>query len=119
MRIASILENQTIEKRIAITPEIVKKYVALGFEVALSENYGEHLGFSDNEYKKLGVNISKDEKEIIRSADIIVQLGLPSDENLSLLNKNQTLIGVFNPHTNREKIKNLSKKNINVFSLLV
>jgi len=117
MRIVSVLENQTIEKRIAITPEIVKKYIALGFEVALSENYGEHLGFSDNEYKKLGVNISKDEKEIIRSADIIVQLGLPSDENLSLLNKNQTLIGVFNPHTNKEKIENLSKKNINVFSL--
>jgi NAD(P) transhydrogenase subunit alpha len=117
MRIVSILENQTIEKRIAITPEIVKKYIALGFEVALSENYGEHLGFSDNEYKKLGVNISKDEKEIIRSSDIIVQLGLPSDENLSLLNKNHTLIGVFNPHTNKEKIENLSKKNINVFSL--
>jgi NAD(P) transhydrogenase subunit alpha len=85
--------------------------------VSLPENYGEHLGFSDNEYKELGVNISKDEKEIIRSADIIVQLGLPSDENLSLLNKNQTLIGVFNPHTNKEKIENLSKKNINVFSL--
>ena len=117
MRIVSVLENQTIEKRIAITPEIVKKYIALGFEVSLPENYGEHLGFSDNEYKELGVNISKDEKEIIRSADIIVQLGLPSDENLSLLNKNQTLIGVFNPHTNKEKIENLSKKNINVFSL--
>ena len=117
MRIVSILENQKIEKRIAITPEIAKKYVALGFEVALSENYGKHLGFSDDEYKRLGVNISKDEKEIIRSADIIVQLGLPSNENLSLLNKNQTLIGVFNPHIYKEKIENLFKKNINVFSL--
>jgi len=117
MRIVSLLENQKIEKRVAITPEIAKKYLALGFEVALSENYGKHLGFSNNEYKELGVNISKDEKEIIRSADIIVQLDLPSDENLTLLNKNQTLIGVFNSHTNKEKIKNLSKKNINVFSL--
>ena len=38
-------------------------------------------------------------------------------KNLSLLKENQTLIGVFNPHTNKEKIENLSKKNINVFSL--
>ena len=30
MKIGSILENQKIEKRIAITPEIVKKYTALG-----------------------------------------------------------------------------------------
>ena len=77
MRIVSFLENQKIEKRIAITPEIAKKYIALGFEVSLSENYGEHLGFDDNEYKELGVKIFKDEKEIINSADIIVQLGLP------------------------------------------
>ena len=77
MRIVSVSENQKIEKRIAITPDIAKKYIALGFEVSLSENYGEHLGFKDNEYKELGVKISKDEKEIINSADIIVQLGLP------------------------------------------
>ena len=40
-----------------------------------------------------------------------------SDENLSRLNQNQTLIGVFNPYANKEKIENLSKNNINIFSL--
>ncbi len=117
MRIGSVLENQKIEKRIAITPDIAKKYIALGFEVALSEKYGEHLGFKDKDYKELGVEISKDEKEIINSADIIVQLGLLSDDNLLLLKENQTLIGVLNPHINKEKIEKLSKKNINIFSL--
>ena len=117
MRIVSILENQLVEKRIAITPDIAKKYVALGFEVILSEKYGEHLGFNDNDYKELGVVVSKNEAEALSSADIIVQLGLLSDENLALLKENQILVGVFNPHTNKEKIKNLSKKNINVFSL--
>ena len=76
MRIVSILENRNFEKRIAITPEIAKKYIALGCELSLTENYGEHLGFRDKEYKELGVKISKDEKEIINSADVIVQLGL-------------------------------------------
>ena len=117
MRIVSVLENQKIEKRIAITPDIAKKYIALGFEVALSEKYGEHLGFKDKDYKELGVEISKDEKEIINSADIIVQLGLLSDDSLLLLKENQTLIGVLNPHINKEKIEKLSKKNINIFSL--
>ena len=72
MRIASILEDRNFENRIAITPEIAKKYIALGFEVSLTENYGEHLGFRDQEYKELGVKISKDEKEIINSADVIL-----------------------------------------------
>jgi len=47
MRIVSILEDVNFEKRIAITPEIAKKYIALGCELSLSENYGEHLGFKD------------------------------------------------------------------------
>ena len=117
MKIASILENQKIEKRIAITPEIAKKYVSIGFEVSLCENYGSHLGVKDEEYKKLGVSISKDEKEIITTADIIVQLGLLDDDKSSSLKENQTLIGVLNPYENKDKITNLVKKNINIFSL--
>ena len=80
MIIASILENQKIEKRIAITPETAKKYVSLGLEVSLSENYGNHLGIKDEEYKKLGVSILKDEKDIIVNTDIIAQLGLLDDD---------------------------------------
>ena len=57
MKIASILENQKIEKRIAITPEIAKKYISLGLEVFLPENYGSHLGIKDEDYKELGVSI--------------------------------------------------------------
>ena len=64
MRIVSVSENLKIEKRIAITPEIAKKYIELGLEVSLPENYGEHLGIKDNEYIEIGVTISKDEKEI-------------------------------------------------------
>ena len=117
MRIASVSENQKIEKRIAISPDIAKKYIDLGFEVSLSENYAEHLGFKDSEYKELGVKISKDIKEVISSADIIVQLGLPSDEIIPLIKENQMLIGILNPYNNKEKIENLVKNKINVFSL--
>jgi NAD(P) transhydrogenase subunit alpha len=117
MRIVSILENQKIEKRVAITPDIAKKYLTLGLEVSLPENYGEHLGFKDNEYLELGVKILKDEKEIINSADIIVQLGLLSDDKISLTKKNQILVGVLDPYNNKEKIKNLVKANVNSFSL--
>jgi H+-translocating NAD(P) transhydrogenase subunit alpha len=117
MRIASTLENIKIEKRIAITPEIAKKYITLGFDVSLSENYGNHLGIKDEQYKQLGVKISKDEKEIIGSSDVIVQLGLLSDEKNSSLKENQTLIGILNPYNNKSKIDNLVKRSINVFSL--
>ena len=114
MRIVSILENKKIEKRIAITPEIAKKYIALGFKISIVEKYGEHLGFNDSDYKELGVEISTNKSKVLNSADIIIQLGLLSDENLSDLKENQTLIGVFNPYNNKEKMEKLSKKNINL-----
>ena len=117
MKIGSILENQSIEKRIAITPEVVKKYISLGFEICLIKNYGTHLGINDENYLNVGAKISKDEKEILKSSDIIVQLGMLSDEKSSLIKENQIIVGVLNPYINKEKLENLAKKKINLFSL--
>ena len=111
MRIGSVLENQEYEKRISITPDVVKKYTSLGFEVLLSENYGRHIGINDNEYLKLGVKISKDDKEILSSSDIIVQLGMLSNEKSSIMKESQILIGVLNPYVNKDKLESLVKKN--------
>ena len=112
MKVGSISENKALEKRIAITPEIVKKYISLGFEISLSENYGLHLGIDDKEYLDLGVKILNDEKEILSNSDIILQLGMLSEDKSSLIKENQTLIGVLNPYDNKEKLDNLVKNNL-------
>ena len=117
MRIVSVSEDKNIEKRISITPDIAKKYISNGFEISLSKNYGVHLGFKDEDYSSIGVNIYDDEKKIIESGDIIVQLSLPSKENLTYLKENQILIGVLNPYLNKETIDELIKNKINNFSL--
>ncbi len=117
MRIGSILENQNYEKRISITPEIIKKYISLGFEVCLSKNYGSHLGIEDKEYTGLGVEILDNDDEVLNNSDLILQLGILSNEKISLIKENQTLIGVFNPFENKEKLEALAKKKVNIFSL--
>ena len=117
MIIGSILENQKIENRIAVTPEIAKKYIALGFEILLTESYGSHLGINDKEYFDLGVKFLKDDKEVLDNSDIIIQLGILSDEKVSIIKENKLLIGVLNPYENKEKLEKLVKKNIKVFSL--
>jgi H+-translocating NAD(P) transhydrogenase subunit alpha len=117
MIIGSILENQDFERRIAITPEIAKKYINLDLEVLLIENYGLHLGYSDSEYKDVGVKMIKDEKEILEKSDIIVQLSLISEDKVSFIKEGKTLIGVLNPYNNKGKLETLVKKKINLFSL--
>ena len=117
MKIGSLSEDKDLEKRVSITPEIAKKYIGLGLEVYLDLNYGSHLGFDDSQYKDIGVKVLADQNDIISNTDLLVQLNLLNDDKLSKIKENQTLIGVFNPYNNKEKIETLSKKKINIFSL--
>jgi len=117
MRISSLVEDVNLEKRISVTPEIAKKYINLGFNLYLPKNYGVHLGFSDDEYKNLGVSFLDDKEELIDNTDIIIQLGLPDENELSLFKENQTLIGSLNVFSNKEKLEILKNKKINCFSL--
>ena len=109
MNLASISENHNIEKRIAITPEIAKKYISLGFDLTLPNNYGTHLGFNDEDYKNLGVNFLDNEEEIIKNSQVVIQLALPLEEKLSFFRENQTLIGSLNAFVNKEKLENLKQ----------
>ena len=65
----------------------------------------------------MGAKILNNENEILSSSDVIVQLGMLSEEKSYELKENQTLIGVLNPYNNQEILENLSKKKINIFSL--
>tara|TARA_B100001250_G_scaffold7982_1_gene6725 strand:- start:37 stop:1125 length:1089 start_codon:yes stop_codon:yes gene_type:complete len=117
MNLTSITENRETEKRIALTPEIAKKYISLGFNISLLKDYGVHLGFNDEEYKNLGVNFFNTEEELFKNSEIFIQLGLPDNDKLSLFSENQTLIGSLNAFSNKERLENLKSKKINCFSL--
>ena len=117
MIIGSISENKNSEQRIAIIPEVIKKYKSLGLEVCLSKGYGEHLGINDEEFIKEGVIFEENDEKVISKSNVLLQLNILNNENLKKLKQNQTLIGVLNPYLNGEKLKDLKEKKINCFSL--
>ena len=116
MIIGSVSENKDLEKRISITPDIVKKYISLGFKILIEKDYGIHLGFSNENYIKEGCEIENKEN-ILKKSEIILQLNLPDEKNLQIINENKSLIGIFNSHQNKEKLVSLANKKINIFSL--
>ena len=117
MIIGSIAENTKLERRVAITPDIIKKYISLGLQVCLSKDYATHLGISDKEYIQEGAKIVESEDEILKIANVILQLNILSDENLDKLKKDQILVGVLNPYVNEKKLKETTSKQIKCFSL--
>ena len=116
MIIGSVSENQDLEKRISITPDLVKKYVSLGFKIIIEKDYGEHLGFSNKEYEIEGCEIET-RNRVIEKSNIILQLNLPDNADLSLIKENKILVGIFDSHKNREKLSSLANRKINIFSL--
>ena len=117
MIVGSISENLNLEKRVAITPEIIKKYKSLGLEINLIKNYATHLGIQDKEYEINGAKILESENEVLSTSDAIVQMNILNDTNLNKLIQKQILIGVLNPYSNEKKLKEIISKNINCFSL--
>ena len=117
MIIGSISENINIEKRVAITPEVIKKYKSLGMDVNLIKNYANHLGISDKEYEIEGASIFQNDEEVIANSNAILQMNIPNDDNLYKLKKHQILIGVLNPYLNEKKLKEITSKNVDCFSL--
>ena len=117
MKIGSINEYKKLEQRIAITPDIVKKYKSINLDVILPKEYGSHLGISDDEFKKEGAVILENDEQVILEADAIAQMSLINDENIDKLKPNQFLIGVLNPYENENKLKKLLEKKIKCFSL--
>ena len=115
MKIASISENKNLEKRVAVTPEIARKYISSGFELFLSENYAKHLGINDQQYKDLGVKFSNNEKDLITNSDIIIQLGCLSDDKLEILKgcfidcctKFLPIFSIIKPHVHKLKTSSL------------
>ncbi len=117
MKIGSISGNLTSEKRISLTPEISKKYLDLGVEIFINKSYGTHLGLHDNDYKEKGVQILNNIDEVINNCNSLLQVNLPEINYIEKLRENTSLIGVFNPYDNKEKIDLLLKKKIDIFSL--
>ena len=116
MIIGSISENKEIEKRISITPDIAKKYIANGFQILIEKDIGSHLGISDDEFIKEGCKIESKEN-ILKKSVIILQLNLPEESNLEFFDENKILIGSFNSNLNIEKISKFKMKKISIFSL--
>ena len=115
--IGSVKEDLAIEKRISITPDIIKKFTNLKFSILLEKNYGEHLGINDEEYKSIGATFCKSAKEVLEKSEIILKVNCPSNNEIDAIKEKSILIGQFDYLLEKEIINKLIKKNIKIFSL--
>jgi len=115
--IGSVKEDLSLEKRVSLTPETIKKFSSLKFSVVVESKYGEHLGIKDEVYKNSGAVICNSAKEVYEKSEIILKVNSPQQNEISLIKDKAILIGQFDILQDREIINKLVNKNINIFSL--
>ena len=102
-RIAVLKETAEGEKRVAAIPETVKKFIALGADLAVETGAGLAAAVSDAEYEAAGATISP-RSAVLQGADIILAVNGPDPASLSGAKPGALLVGALDPLRRREAI---------------
>ena len=126
MKVGIIKERRPGELRVAITPDTVKKYIAMGLSVFIESKAGLTAAITDQSYKNSGANIVKTSREALEKADIVLKVQKPiipekqgnsGLDEVALMKDGAVLICLMEPHQSQELIEALANKNITAFSM--
>lgn len=91
MRIGIPRETKTLEGRIALVPAACKDLILAGHELFIEAGAGEKSGFSDDEYREVGVGIADDAAALYETGELIVKVKEPIEGDLKHLRKDHLL----------------------------
>ncbi len=91
MKIAIPKEIKTLEGRVGLIPAACAELINAGHEVYIQAGAGLLSGYSDEEYRKIGVNVLASAVEVYATGRLIVKVKEPVAGDLSLLRPEHTL----------------------------
>ncbi len=110
------------ERRVAATPDTVKKLQKLGFDVLIERSAGEAAKFSDAAYKSAGCEIVSTAANLWSEADIILKVQPPQahpngQHEANMLSPHQSLISFIWPAQNKGLVDQLSRTKATVLAM--
>jgi NAD(P) transhydrogenase subunit alpha len=109
-------EIRTGERRVAASPETVKKLTQSGLEVTIEAGAGDAAGFVDAAYAAAGAKIV-DAAAGWRGADVVFKVAAPTDEEVSLVKSGSWLFALLDPYRNVELGRRLAERGAIVFAM--
>ncbi len=121
MKIGIPKERRPQEARVAVSPEIVKKLVALGCQVAVEQGAGAGASFTDEAYEAAGAELAKDGKAALAGADVVAKVQRPliggKDDELGLIGKDAVVISIMDPLRAPEDAAAMAKAGLTAFAM--
>ena len=100
MKVAIPRERRPFERRVAASPDTVKKLVALGAEVAVEAGAGAAANFNDAAFAAAAAGIAESEAAALEDADVVLKVQPPlgdQPDEIGLMKDGALLIGLLAP----------------------
>ena len=114
MKIAIAKEVDAAEPRVAATPDTIKKFKALGIDVAIEPGAGIKSGLLDAEYEAAGAVVSAD---AVKDADIVIKVKRPEASEAAKYKKGALVIAIMDPYGNEAALKALADAGVAAFAM--
>lgn len=114
MKIGIPTEIKGEERRVAATPETVKKMVSLGLQVIIQKGAGERANIPDEAYQAAGATLVL-AQEVFEAA-IILKVRTPEPIEIKAMNSGTVLIGMLDPY-NQAQLNMMANQGITAFAL--
>ena len=90
MKIA-VLKEAAEETRCAAIPETIKKFIALGADVAVEPGAGIKSGIPDSDYAAAGATVAADATQ---GADVVLKVRRPAAEELKSYKRGALVVAI-------------------------
>ncbi len=114
MKIAIAKEIDAAEPRVAGTPDTVKKFKALGADVAIEPGAGIKSGLLDADYEAAGAMVTAD---AVKDADIVIKVKRPETSELSTYKRGALVIAIMDPYGNDAALKSMADAGVAAFAM--
>ncbi len=117
MKLAIIKERDANETRVAATPDVVKRLVGMGVQVAVEAGAGAGSMIADDDYQAAGASVVAGAGEALEGADLVFTVGPPDDEQLAAMKRGAVLVGMLSPYDDRERLARYAELGIDAFAM--
>ena len=114
MKIAVAKEIDPAEPRVAASPDTIKKFKALGVDVAVEPGAGIKSGLPDSEFAAAGATVSAD---AVRDADIVIKVKRPGASELGQYKRGALVIAIMDPYGNETALKTMADAGVSAFAM--
>jgi len=118
MKIAIPKERRPGEARIAGSPDVVRRLIGLGAEVAVEAGAGVGAGMIDEAFREAGATIVADEAALLGEADVALKVRRPltaeegGPDEVAMIKEGAVLIGLLEPRSHPEQAAAYAKRKL-------